>query len=80
MTDDGFKVVEALEEVAGARSVGASTVAIAWLLSRPAVVAPIIGANTAEQLGQLVPASELDLDESEMAALSEASASFAEQR
>ena len=37
-------------------------VAIAWLLTRPAVVAPIVGPRTLEQLTSLIPAEALRLD------------------
>ena len=37
-------------------------VAIAWLLTRPAVVAPIVGPRTLEQLTSLIPAEALSLD------------------
>jgi aryl-alcohol dehydrogenase-like predicted oxidoreductase len=77
MTDDGFAVVDALAMIAGDRDTTLSAVALAWLLQRPAVVAPIIGANTVAQLNDLLPAAELDLTESEIARLDAASKPFA---
>lgn len=44
-------------------------VAIAWLLTRPAVVAPIIGPRTREQLMSLIPAASLNLDATVLVAL-----------
>jgi aryl-alcohol dehydrogenase-like predicted oxidoreductase len=49
-------------------------VALAWSLTRPAIVAPIIGANSAEQLADLLPAGDLSLSADEVRALDEASA------
>jgi aryl-alcohol dehydrogenase-like predicted oxidoreductase len=47
-----------------ARDLGVTVpqVAIAWLLTRPAVVAPIVGPRTLEQLDSLIPAASLRLD------------------
>lgn len=49
-----------------ARELGATIpqVAIAWLLTRPAVVAPIVGPRTLDQLNSLIPAASLRLDSS----------------
>jgi NDP-hexose C3-ketoreductase / dTDP-4-oxo-2-deoxy-alpha-D-pentos-2-ene 2,3-reductase len=44
-------------------------VAIAWLLSRPAVVAPIVGPRTLEQLDDLLPAAHLNLSQEDAAEL-----------
>ena len=77
MTDEGFSVVETLGEIASSHGTSISAVAIAWLLARPAVVAPIIGANSPTQLEELLPAAELDLIEDEIAALDRVSVPFA---
>lgn len=78
MTDDGFAVIEALETIAKARAASVAAVAIAWLLHRPAVVAPIVGANSPDQLADLLPAGELSLSVDEMARLDAASSPFAQ--
>jgi diketogulonate reductase-like aldo/keto reductase len=49
-------------------------VAIAWLLTRPAVSSVIIGARTDEQLADNLAAAELELGEDERARLDEVSA------
>jgi aryl-alcohol dehydrogenase-like predicted oxidoreductase len=77
MTEDGFRVVDALDAVAAAHSVSLSAVALSWLLTRPAVVSPIIGANSTAQLNDLLPASDLALTADELAALDAASEPFA---
>lgn len=74
MTERGFGVVDALDAVAKAHDTRAAAVALAWLLSKPAVTAPIVGANTPEQLADLLPAPELRLGADELAALDAASA------
>jgi aryl-alcohol dehydrogenase-like predicted oxidoreductase len=74
MTDHGFAVVEALVGLAKAHSTTIPAVALAWELTRPAVQAPIIGANTPEQLEALLPAADLQLNESEIASLDAISA------
>jgi aryl-alcohol dehydrogenase-like predicted oxidoreductase len=77
MTDDGFGVVDALAEIADAHDTTIPAVAIAWLLTRPAVVSPIIGANTAAQLEDLLRAGDLALSEPEISQLEEVSRPFA---
>jgi aryl-alcohol dehydrogenase-like predicted oxidoreductase len=73
MNDRGWRTVEAVREVAGARGTAMSTVAIAWLLGRPLVTAPILGANTPEQLAPALAALELNLSEDETGRLNSAS-------
>jgi len=74
MTDQGFRVIERLDGVAKAHGTAPAAVALAWLLARPAVTLPIVGANTPEQLVDLLPASELVLGPDEIRALDAASA------
>ena len=62
----GEAVLEALDEVAGARGVPVAAVAVAWLLAHPRVVAPIASARTVEQLEQILPAAELELTAAEI--------------
>jgi aryl-alcohol dehydrogenase-like predicted oxidoreductase len=76
MTDDGFAVVEALESIAAEKRVSVSAVALAWLLHRPSVTAPIIGANSPAQLADLLPAADLKLSAEDMRRLNEVSEPF----
>jgi len=62
-------VIQAVTEVAAARSVGQAQIALAWLLGKPAVVAPIVGATSFQQLEDAVSAIELTLTVEEIAAL-----------
>jgi aryl-alcohol dehydrogenase-like predicted oxidoreductase len=77
MNDEGFAVVEALERIGAARGVRPGAVAITWLRSRPGIVSPIIGANSPEQLSELLPAATLALRADEIGALDEVSKPFA---
>jgi aryl-alcohol dehydrogenase-like predicted oxidoreductase len=49
-------------------------VALAWLLAKPTITAPIIGANSVEQLGDLLQASDLRLSAEEVSRLDRVSA------
>lgn len=69
----GPTVLAALDEVATAHSVEAATVALAWLRARSTVLAPIASARNTAQLGPLVAAAELELDDAEIRRLDAAS-------
>ncbi|HEY0188211.1 MAG TPA: aldo/keto reductase [Cellulomonas sp.] len=74
LDDRGRRVLAALDEVAAGRSTSVTAVALAWLRSRPGVVAPIASARTAAQLPDLLAGARLDLAADELAALTAASA------
>jgi aryl-alcohol dehydrogenase-like predicted oxidoreductase len=67
---NGKEVLEALDEVAGARDVPVAAVALAWLRAHPRVVAPIASARTVEQLEEILPAATLELEPQEIDRLS----------
>lgn len=67
-----FAVVDKLTEIASARGVSNAQVALAWILSRPGVTAPIIGATKMHHLEDAVAAESLHLDANEIHALNEA--------
>ncbi|MFC7842487.1 aldo/keto reductase [Streptomyces sp. NPDC057382] len=73
-TERGRRVLDALDGIAAAHGVPVATVALAWLASRPTVVAPIASARTVEQLPALVGVGGLTLTDEETARLDEASA------
>lgn len=73
-TDQAFDVVDALAEIAAGHGATIAAVALAWLLAKPAITAPIVGANSREQLAELLPASGLRLGEAEIARLDRVSA------
>ena len=69
--DYDFDVVDRVTAVAKRRGVSNAQVALAWLLHQPAIVAPIIGATKLEHLEDAIGASELKLDDEELAAVTE---------
>jgi aryl-alcohol dehydrogenase-like predicted oxidoreductase len=69
--DVDFAVVDRCEEVAGERGVPPAQMALAWLLARPGVTAPIIGATKQGHVEDALAAEELSLSEEEMARLEE---------
>ncbi len=69
-----WRVLDALHAVADERGERPGRVALAWLLSRPAVASVIIGARSIEQLDDNLAAAEVTLSAAEIARLDEASA------
>jgi 1-deoxyxylulose-5-phosphate synthase len=67
--DEDQAVTEAVAQVAAERGVSRAQVALAWLLSRPAVTSPIVGATKPEHLADAIAATELTLSDDEIAAL-----------
>jgi len=66
-----FDVVERVAEVAGGRGVPAAQVALAWLLQKRGVTAPIVGATKTGHLSDALAAEQLVLEESEVERLEE---------
>ena len=63
------KIVERLQEVAARRGVSPAQVALAWLLSKPGVTAPIVGASKMYQLEEAIAALSIALSDDERAEL-----------
>ncbi|MBW8269005.1 aldo/keto reductase [Caldovatus aquaticus] len=78
MTARGMRVLAALDRVAAQYGASPAQVALAWLLAKPGVTAPIASATTPEQLRELVRAADLTLDAAAVAALDAASAAAPE--
>jgi aryl-alcohol dehydrogenase-like predicted oxidoreductase len=57
----GLAILAALDKVAKAHNATPAQVALAWLMARPSVTAPIASATSVAQLRELVPAAELKL-------------------
>ena len=74
---DGLRVVDALRSIADSRGAAIATVALAWVLARPAITAPLASATRLPQLAELMAAPALRLTDGEVAALDEASRPFA---
>jgi aryl-alcohol dehydrogenase-like predicted oxidoreductase len=64
-----WQVVEGVRRVAAARAVSSAEVALAWLLAKPGLVAPIVGATKLEHLDAAVRSVELSLTAEEMKSL-----------
>ncbi|HEY0929556.1 MAG TPA: aldo/keto reductase [Gemmatimonas sp.] len=64
-----WAVVDAVREVAAARGIPMAQVSLAWLLSKPAVTAPIVGASKLTQLDDAIAAVNVDLTAEEIAQL-----------
>ncbi len=67
--DSDFTVVDRVTEFAKKHGVSNAQVALAWLLSKPGVTAPIIGASKMQHLEDALQALELHLDADEIKAL-----------
>jgi aryl-alcohol dehydrogenase-like predicted oxidoreductase len=66
-----FDVVERVAEVAAERKVAPAQVALAWLLQRPGVTAPIVGATKGGHLADALAAEQLTLTDDEVARVEE---------
>ncbi|MFG3026862.1 aldo/keto reductase [Streptomyces sp. NPDC048254] len=73
-TERGVAVLGALDTVAEAHGAELATVVLAWLLTRPTVVAPIASARNLEQLPALLAVQDLTLTAEDIRLLTEASA------
>jgi aryl-alcohol dehydrogenase (NADP+) len=71
MREADRQVIDRVGEVAAARGVPRAQVALAWLLAKPGVTAPIVGATKPEHLSDAVAALDVDLSGDEIKALEE---------
>jgi len=67
--ENDAKIAERVAAIAEDKGVSRAQVALAWVLSKPAIAAPIIGASREEQLDDLLGAVELTLSDIEIAEL-----------
>jgi aryl-alcohol dehydrogenase-like predicted oxidoreductase len=74
LNERGLRILAALDQVSKDHGATPAQVAIAWLIARPSLVAPIASATSVAQLQDLIKATVLDLSPSEIAQLTEASA------
>jgi aryl-alcohol dehydrogenase-like predicted oxidoreductase len=71
--EQNWKIMDLIRQVAANHGANPAQVALAWLLSRPMMAAPIVGANSVAQLEQTLPAAHLTLTTDELAALDQVS-------
>lgn len=69
----GMQILGALDDVAEAHGAKPAQIALAWLMARPGITAPIASATTVEQLHELAGAATLTLSDQELARLNTAS-------
>lgn len=74
LNERGFKVLDALDKVAAKHHATPAKVALAWVMARPSVTAPIVSATNLDQLGDMISSVELKLDRDSINLLNQASA------
>ncbi len=72
-TERGQKVLAALDQVAAETGATPAQAALAWVMARPGLTAPIASATSVEQLEELMGAAKLTLSDAQMATLTAAS-------
>jgi aryl-alcohol dehydrogenase-like predicted oxidoreductase len=70
----GFRILKALDDVAEQYHATPAQIALAWLMAKPAVTAPIASATSVQQLEELLAAAHLILEDEAIATLDNASA------
>jgi aryl-alcohol dehydrogenase-like predicted oxidoreductase len=74
LNERGLRILDALDEVAKAQEATPAQIAIAWLIARPGLVAPIASATSVVQLGELIAATTVSLSSGQIEQLNKASA------
>lgn len=72
-TEKNFQLIDLLEERGKAHGASVAQMALAWMLQRPAITAPIIGSNSVEQLRDLMGSLNVTLTAEDVQAIDEAS-------
>jgi len=74
LNERGFRILAALDAIAARLGAKPAEVALAWLIGQPGVTAPIASATSLNQLGSLIKAASLELDDDDRRVLDQASA------
>ncbi len=74
MNERGFNILKALDRAAKQLNSKPGSVALAWVIARPGITAPIASATSLEQLDDMIEATRLELGPSSMQLLNQASA------
>jgi aryl-alcohol dehydrogenase-like predicted oxidoreductase len=74
LNERGFRILRALDEVSQRFNSTPARVALAWLIARPSITAPIASATSVQQLDDLIAAAKLQLDQAAIQLLNEAGA------
>lgn len=67
--DSNRAIIDAVGEVAAARAASRATVALAWLHRQPVVTAPLVGANTTQQIDDAIASLDVQLTDEEVTSL-----------
>jgi aryl-alcohol dehydrogenase-like predicted oxidoreductase len=78
LDERGFRILNALDRVAKQHETKPAAVALAWLMARPSITAPIASATSVEQLNDLVESTRLELDQEAIDLLDSASSEAVE--
>lgn len=62
MNEKGFGILNALDKVRNQYHAAPASLAIAWLLSKPLITAPVVSATSKQQLEEIIQGAELQLD------------------
>lgn len=74
LNERGFRILQALDDVANKYNSTPARVSLAWLLARPSITAPIVSSTNLDQLNDLILSVELKLDRASIELLDRASA------
>jgi aryl-alcohol dehydrogenase-like predicted oxidoreductase len=74
LNDRGLRILAALDEVSARHNSNPAQVALAWLIARPGITAPIASATNLEQFNDLIESANVHLDEGSIDLLNQASA------
>lgn len=74
LNERGFRILAALDAIAGEHRSTPARVALAWLIARPSVTAPIVSATSLAQMTDLIESTKLTLAPTEIERLNQASA------
>jgi aryl-alcohol dehydrogenase-like predicted oxidoreductase len=74
LNERGFKILDALDQVSEQYNASPASIALAWLIARPSVTAPIASVTNLTQLTELTKAAALKLSTEDISILDEASA------
>jgi aryl-alcohol dehydrogenase-like predicted oxidoreductase len=73
LNERGYRILKGLDEVASRYNTTPAAVALAWLIARPGITAPIASATNVDQLNELTKAASLNLDAAAISLLNTAS-------
>ena len=74
LNDRGFRILKALDEVAVNYKSTPASIALAWVIARPGITAPIASATSTKQLKSIIDATQLNLDDDSIKLLNDESA------